>query len=130
MTRPSAPFRALVETVAPGAAAGLREDGWDEVARLRERTLADRRPLDRALVRLFLLGLELLPLVRFGGRFSRLAPAERARVLEWCSRCSVRLVRAGTWGVRTLALLCVYGRPAAHAELGYRPDRRGWEALS
>lgn len=130
MPRLSPTFRALVETVAPAAAAALQDADWEELARLSARTLAERRRLDRALLHLFLFGLEVLPIVRFGRPFSRLAPPERARVVEWLSRCPVRVVRAGTWGARTLALLGVYGRPAAWQDIGYHPARRGWEALS
>ena len=124
---PPAPFRALVETVAPSAA--LDAQGWREVARLREATLAGRPRLERAQLALLLALLEWLPVVRFGRRFSRLDPPARARLLEALSRSPLRLLRAGVWGARTLALLCVYGRQAAWPDLGYRPDRRGWEAV-
>lgn len=123
-----ATFRALVETVAP-MAANLDAAGWDDVERQVEATLADRAALERAQVRLFLGALEWGAVLLAGGRFSRLDARARARVVERLSRSPLRLVRAGTWGVRTLALLGVYGRPAVWPTIGYAPDPRGWEAL-
>ncbi len=123
-----APFRALVETVAP-MAADLDPAGWDEVERQVEATLAERTAFERVQVRLFLRALEWLSPLLEGRRFSRLDAGGRGRVLERLSRHPLRLVRAGAWGVRTLALLGVYGRPAAWPTMGYAPDRRGWEAL-
>ena len=121
-------FRALVETVAPSAAA-LDAAGWAEAECLREVTLAARPRSERAQLALLLGLIEWLPVARLGRRFSRLEPAARARVLDRLSRAPLRLLRAGVWGARTLALLCVYGRPAAWPELGYRPYRRGWDAV-
>jgi hypothetical protein len=119
-------MRALVETVAPATRA-LDPVGWADIARLIQATLADRPWGERAQVALFLGLLEWSPALRHGRRFSGLAPARRARVLEGLSRSRLRLVRVGAWGVRTLALLGAYGRPAVWPDLGYRPDPRGWE---
>lgn len=121
-------FRALVETVAP-MTAGLDAAGWGDVERQVQATLAERTALERSQVRLFLCALEWLAVLREGRRFSRLDQRARGRVLERLSRHPLRLVRAGAWGVRTLALLGVYGRPAVWPTIGYAPDRRGWEAL-
>lgn len=129
MPRPSPALRALVETVAPSAAT-LGDEEWAAVARQVDAALADRPALERAQARLFLAALELLPLVTDGRRFSRLPAAGRARVLDGLSRSRLRLVRVGAWGVRTLALLAVYGRVEAWGALGYRPDRRGWGAAA
>lgn len=123
-----APFRALVETVAP-LAADLDAAAWDEVERQVDATLGERSGLERAQVRLFLRALEWLAVLLEGRRFTRLDARARGRVLERLARHPLRLVRAGAWGVRTLALLGVYGRPAAWPLMGYAPDRRGWEAL-
>ena len=41
----------------------------------------------------------------------------------------VQLIRAGFWGLRTLAFLGYYGQPETRAAIGYGPDARGWEAL-
>ncbi|MCO5165925.1 MAG: hypothetical protein M9894_06110 [Planctomycetes bacterium] len=124
MSGPLAPvrgtFRALVEAVAP-LAASFDEGAWAEVEAQVEAALGDRRPAERAQVRLFLRGVEWLPVLRWGRRFSRLDAGRRGRVLEWLSRRRLRLVRAGAWGVRTLALLGVYGRPAAWPALGWEP---------
>ncbi len=37
-------------------------------------------------------------------------------------------LRRGFWGLRTLALMGYYARPAAAASVGYHADPRGWEA--
>jgi hypothetical protein len=74
--------------------------------------------------------MEWLPVPRFGRRLTRLDPEHQARYLTWLESQPVPLLRAGFWGVRTLALLGYYGRPTAVHALGYAPDARGWEGLA
>jgi hypothetical protein len=72
--------------------------------------------------------LEWLPVLRYGRRLSSLDVARRTRVLELFQTAPVLLLRRGVWGVRTLALMGYYGRPAGAAAIGYRADPRGWES--
>lgn len=120
-------LRPLVQTVVPSAAE-LDADGWAEVEGLIARALRDRPPEVQRQARLLLAAIEWLPLLRFGRRFSRLDPSRRARVLAWLERAPLRPLRVGAWGLRTLALLGWYGRPAGAWATGWLPDRRGWEA--
>ena len=134
-SRPSPPalsaFRPLVRAIAciivPEAAA-MDEKAWSEFNALVDAALGDRpRELQRRL-KLFLFAIEWLPVLRFGRRFSSLAPAQRARILSFLENHSDQMIRSGFWGLRTLVLLGYYGRPEAAAAIGYAADRRGWEA--
>ncbi|HYX68411.1 MAG TPA: gluconate 2-dehydrogenase subunit 3 family protein [Terriglobales bacterium] len=121
-------FRALVSTIVPEAAA-LDERRWEELEGLVEAVLRDRPPALKRQVRLALRLLQGLPVLRFGHRFTALDPARRARCLTRLQNHSLRSVRLGFWGLRTLALLGYYGRPAAGQAIGWAADARGWEAL-
>jgi hypothetical protein len=120
-------FRAVVETVVPEAAE-LGDAAWREVERLAGRSLASRPPELQRRLRLFLNVLEWTQILRYGRRFTRLSPRRRRRVLARLERHPIRVVRVGFWGLRALALLGYYGRPAASGAIGYRPHARGWEA--
>ncbi|MDT8340625.1 MAG: hypothetical protein RQ751_03855 [Longimicrobiales bacterium] len=122
-----APFRAVVETVVPRAAA-FDGAAWVRAEALVEGALAERTPSERRQLRVFLRLLDLLPFLRYGVRFPRLAPPRRLRVLRRLERAPLLRLRRGVWGVRTLALLAVYGQEAERARVGYRADPRGWEA--
>lgn len=120
-------FRAVVTTVVPDAAA-LDAAAWTEIdaivdAQMSQRPAALRRQLG-VLLRL----VQWLPFLRYGRAFTALDGARRARVLAALERAPLLLLRRGFWGLRTLALLGYYGRPAAAAEIGYRGDPRGWGA--
>lgn len=122
-----APFRALAATFVPEAAA-LDERAWQDLEAIVEQALAERPAnLQRQLV-LLIRALELLPLARFGRRFTRLDPARRARVLGRLERSPLLLLRRGVWGLRTLAFMGYYARPAAADAIGYRAHLRGWDA--
>lgn len=120
------PFRALTETVVPDASA-LDETGWDEVESVVAAALAER-PEVGGKVRAFLFLLEWVPATFWGSRFTRLDASRRARLLAALERAPVQVLRRGTWGVRTLALLGYYGRAAAGIKIGWNADRRGWAA--
>ena len=120
-------FRALAESCVPEWAA-LDQPGRAEAEAVVERFLAGRPRAVRRQLSLLLRLLDLLPLVRYGRRFRSLDAARRLRFLEAMQRTPVLLVRRGIWGVRTLAFMGYYARPAAAAEIGYRADPRGWEA--
>jgi len=120
-------FRAIAATVVPEAGT-LDAGGWMELERIVEQALAPRpRRLQRQLVTL-IRAIEWLPLLRYGRRFTRLDPRRRARVLEVLQNSPLLLLRRGFWGLRTLALMGYYARPAAAASIGYRADPRGWAA--
>lgn len=120
-------FRAFAVTAVPAAAA-LDEDAWNRAEALVEGALARRPPAQRRQLALFLRAVDLLPLVRWGRRFPRLDPERRARFLHRLERSSLLALRRGTWGVRTLAYLGVYGLPEQRARIGYRAHPDGWDA--
>ncbi len=121
-------FQAVVCTVVPDARE-LPPQAWAELEALVERILGDRpRPIQRR-VRLFLRAIEWLPRLRYGRPFTALAEQERERFLARLQASPYRLIRVGFWGLRTLAFLGYYGRPAAARAIGYGPDPRGWEAI-
>lgn len=120
-------FRAVAATVVPDAAA-LDPAGWTEVDAIVLRALAARPGALQRQLRVLLHLVQWLPVVRFGRRFTALDPARRARFLAALQDAPLLLVRRGMWGLRTLALMGYYARPAAAAVIGYRADPRGWEA--
>ncbi len=120
-------FRAIAVTVVPAAAA-LDDGAWRDLEAIVEDEIA-RRPLRlQRQLRALLRAIELLPVARYGRRFSTLDPARRTRFLHALERAPVLLLRRGFWGVRTLVLMGYYARPAAATAIGYRADARGWEA--
>lgn len=124
-TRPT--FRALATAFVPEAAS-LDEPSWAEGEAIVERFLAARPAAVRRQLRLLLALLDFLPLLRHGRRFRALDAARRIRFLEAMQNAPLLLLRRGVWGVRTLAFMAYYARPAAASAIGYRADARGWQA--
>ena len=122
-----AQFRAIATAVVPEAAS-LDDAAWAEAEGLIERTLAGRPPALRRQLTMLIRAIDLLPLLRYGRRFTELDAARRTRVLLAFQDSPLLLLRRGLWGIRTLAMLGYYARPAAYAAMGYRADTRGWEA--
>ncbi|HUM01439.1 MAG TPA: hypothetical protein VL084_04090 [Thermoanaerobaculia bacterium] len=120
-------FRAIATTVVPEAER-LDAAGWAELERLVEKMLEPRPAAIKRQLRLLIRAIEILPLLRRGSRFSRLAAPDRARFLSGLENASVLLLRRGFWGIRTLVFLGYYARPEAGRGIGYRADARGWEA--
>jgi hypothetical protein len=65
------------------------------------------------------------PIVRYGRPFDRLGAVRQDAVLAWLQDAPVAKLRSGFWGLKTLAFLGYYGRPAAGDTIGYRPSRDG-----
>lgn len=120
-------FRAIAVTVVPEAAA-LDDAAWADAERLIENALAHRPEAMRRQLVTLIRAIELLPLARFGRRFTALDAARRTRVLIALQNAPLLLLRRGLWGLRTLVMLGYYARPAARDLSGYRADPRGWEA--
>jgi hypothetical protein len=121
-------FRCAVCTVVPDAV-DLDENGWTEVEALVEDSLRRRPAALRRRLRLFLRAVQFLSLLSFGRTFTSLDATRRERLFGRLQDHPLRLVRVGFWGLRTLAFLGYYGRPAAAQLIGYRPNPNGWEAL-
>lgn len=120
-------FRAVVSTVVPEATA-LDEAGWSELEALVTDSIRRRPAALRRRIRLFLRLIQWLPLARYGRRFTNLDAAQGTEFLAGMQNHRVALIRIGFWGLRTLALLGYYGRPAAAEAIGYRPHPLGWQA--
>jgi hypothetical protein len=120
-------FRAIAATIVPEAA-GLDEDGWEDAEDAIENTIANRSDALRRQLRLLVKVIDILPLLRYGRRFTALDDARRMRVLQWMQDSSFLTLRRGIWGLRTLIMLGYYSRPIAAAQIGYRASALGWEA--
>ncbi len=121
-------FRAVACEVVPEAVS-LDDAGWAEVEGVVENALSRRPPKLKRQLRVLMRAIQWLPVLRFGGRFTKLDSERRRRFLTWLESQSVKLLRCGFWGLRTLCLMGYYGRPCAAEEIGYTADVRGWEAV-
>ena len=120
-------FRAIAATVVPEAAS-LTEREWSEVEAIVEDALAQRPPKVRRQLALLMKVIDILPRLTQGTSFRALDPSRRLRVLDRLQHAPVLLLRRGVWGIRTLAFMGYYARPAAAAGIGYRASSLGWEA--
>lgn len=120
-------FRAVAETVAPGAR-GLDDEGWSRARAIVEGALADRPAAVRRQLGLFLVVLRWLPALRWGRTFPRLDPQRRRRTLAGLQDAPLLLLRRGAWGVRTLAFMAYYGLPEVRRRIGYGAHPGGWAA--
>jgi hypothetical protein len=120
-------FRAIAQTVVPEAAT-MGESEWMALEGLVEQLLSQRPALVHRQLGILIHAIEYLPLLTTGRRFSGLDAARRARFLGRLASAPLLLLRRGVWGLRTLVFLGYYARPGTAAAIGYRADRRGWEA--
>jgi len=117
-------FLAIAKRVVPEIA-GLDEAAREEALALVERQLAARPGKMRRELALFLNVIRWAPVARYGRRFDRLGAAEQDAILGWLQDAPVAKLRSGFWGLKTLAFLGYYGRPAAAEAIHYRPSRDG-----
>jgi hypothetical protein len=127
MITQSKTFRAIAETVVPGAHE-LDASGWQSLSAIVEQALAQRPAAMRRQLTLFLRVLNLRAIARHGRPLPRLPVATRARFLEQVETSRLLLVRRGFWGLRTLILMGYYARPEARVGIGYRGHPLGWQA--
>jgi len=118
-------FRAIVIATVPEAAC-LGDSEWNEVEVIVESAVAKRPPALQRQLLLFIRLLNVLPVVRWGRSFRRLDPDRQARFLGALERSRLFVLRRGFWGVRTLAFMGYYARPAAYVAVGYDARLRGW----
>ena len=120
-------FRALACTFVPEAGE-LDQRAWDEADAIVERFLATKPEGIRRQVVVLIRLLNLLPLLRWGRPFTALDAERRLRFLAALQDAPLLLLRRGVWGLRSIAFMGYYGRAEAGASIGYRADKRGWEA--
>ncbi len=120
-------FLAIAARVVPEMA-GLDAGARHEALALIEHQLAGRPATMRRELALFLSVIRWAPVMRYGRPFDRLDAARQDAVLGWLEDAPVAKLRSGFWGLKTLAFLAYYGRPAAGDAIGYRPSPDGWAA--
>ncbi len=120
-------FHAMAATFVPEAQE-LDERGWSEADAIVEAFLATKPEGVRRQVVLLVRALQLLPILRWGRPFTALDAGRRSRFLGALQDAPLLLLRRGIWGLRTIAFMGYYGRSAAAAAIGYRADKRGWDA--
>ncbi len=121
-TQTVAIFRAVAGTVVPSEPESPGGDAEPCIV-VADEALGARAPADQKLVKTFLKVIDILPLLRFGRRFTKLDLARRERVLRFLERNRVPKLRAGFFGVKTFALMGYYGSTEAFEELGYPGPR-------
>ncbi len=116
-------FRSAAACIIPSEPDSPGADS-ESAIELADRMLAERPERDRRLLRLFLVLLELVPILRYGRRFSRLPFDRRRAVLRFfeSTRIAAKL-RQGFFGLKTFALLGYYGVPDTWRELDYPGPR-------
>ena len=120
-------FRAVAEAVVPEIRQ-IDNISWQNFASIVEHALSQRPAGVQRQLALFLNGLNILSVVKYGRRVSALIPSMRTEFLESIERSGVLLLRRGFWGLRTLILMGYYARPEAAARIGYRAHANGWNA--
>jgi hypothetical protein len=108
---------------------GLSDGEWNEAAAIIARAIAARPAGVRRQLGLFLRALDLVALVRYGRGLRSLSVAKLTALLESLARSRVLALRRGVWGVRTLAFMGYYARPAAARAIGYRASAAGWDGV-
>lgn len=120
-----ATFRAVVRAAVP-ASADLPDDELRAGEAVVDASLAARPASVRRQIGLFLRVLDGAALILRRSRFASLDPDDARAVLRRLERAPLLLLRRGTWGLRTLAFMAVYTRPAVREAIGYGVRLRGW----
>lgn len=121
------PFRALATVFVPETG-DIDEPSWSRLEAIVTGALATRPPALQRQVVLFVKILDILALVRHGGRLAALDPATRTGLVERVGSSHLLLFRRGVWGLRTLVQMGWYGQPEVQRSLGYRAAPAGWAA--
>jgi hypothetical protein len=116
-------FRAAAACIVPSEPDSEGADA-EAAIRIADRALSERPARDRALLNAFLKAVELLPVLRYGRRFSRLDSERQATFLRFLetTRAFAKL-RQGFFGLKAFALMGYYGMDATWRELGYPGPR-------
>lgn len=121
--RTAATFRAAAGCIVPSEPDSPGADS-DEAVAIADRALAARPERDRKLLGAFLRAVEILPVLRYGRRFSNLSRVRQEAFLRFLesTRLSPKL-RQGFFGLKTFALLGYYGLDRTWGELSYPGPR-------
>lgn len=86
-----------------------------------DEALGERAPEVRRQFATFLGVVQWAPVARFGRPFDKLPGDRQDAVLRWFEDCPVGLLRAGTWGLKTMVFMGYYGQPETNDLVGYDP---------
>jgi hypothetical protein len=118
----AATFRAAAACIVPADAESPGADA-EEAILVADRALANRPERDRKLLTTFLRVVEILPIFRYGRRFSKLDAARREAFLRFLERGRIAKFRQGFFGLKTFALMGYYALDDTFRELGYPGPR-------
>ena len=120
-------LRAIATTVVPETAS-QEERVWLEMEELIARTVSSRGPLIQEQLVSFLRLAQMLPIARYGRRFTALDDRRRAAFLRSLERSPLLRLRRGFWRVRSLIFMGYYTRDDVAESIGYRAVPEGWAA--
>jgi len=115
---------AIAPRIVP-ASAQMTPEARAAMLALIEDTVASRAPAMRRQLHVFLAVLRWSPVLRYLRPIDRLDGGRQDAVLRWFQAHPLQVIRGGLWGVRTLVLLGVYGRPDAGPSIAYMPSTDG-----
>jgi len=118
----AATFRAAAACIVPADEESPGADA-EEAILVADRALAGRPERDRKLLTTFLRAVEILPIFRYGRRFSNLDLARRDSFLRFLERGPIAKFLQGFFGLKTFALMGYYAQDATFRELGYPGPR-------
>ena len=121
LSRPTAEFLQILASRIVPETADLDSAGKGRFFGIIDQVLDDREPSVRRQFAAFLGVLRWAPLLRFGRPFDRLSGDRQDAVLRWFEDCPVRLLRAGTWGLKAMVFMGYYGQPETNDLVGYHP---------
>jgi Gluconate 2-dehydrogenase subunit 3 len=118
-----ATFRAAAGCIVPSEPDSPGADS-DEAIAVADRALAARPEKDQRLLKAFLRAVEILPVFRYGRRFTSLGSDQQLRFLTFLENTRLfSKFRQGFFGLKTFALLGYYGLDRTWGELSYPGPR-------
>jgi len=115
-------FRAAAGCIVPSEPGSEGADS-DAALRIADRALSERPERDRRLLSTFLKLIELLPVLRYGRRFSSLERGRQAAFLHFLETTRVAKLRQGFFGLKAFALMGYYALDDTWRELAYPGPR-------
>jgi len=117
-------FRAAAGCLVPSAPGSPGADS-EAAIRIADRALSERPERDKKLLATFLRAIELLPVFRYGSRFSKLNRERQVAFLRFLETTALfPKFRQGFFGLKAFALMGYYGLDDTWTELGYPGPRR------
>lgn len=115
-------FRAAAACIVPSDAESPGADS-DAALAFADQALAARPTRDQRLLTVFLKAVEILPVFRYGSRFSKLRGDRQEAFLRGLERSSFAKLRQGFFGLKTFALMGYYAHEDSWRDIGYPGPR-------